>query len=67
MTCWGDVLYMDQGQATSPEDFQSRGLGQYHSCGVRTTGDIPLLGFDGWESGTTVDETTAIRRTETDI
>ena len=50
VTCWGDVWpTLDQGQASSPEGtFQSLGLGQYHSCGVRTTGDIHCWGsIDG--------------------
>ena len=38
-------LALDQGQTTDPEGtFQSLALGQYHSCGVRTTGDIHCWG-----------------------
>ena len=46
VTCWGDVWpTLDQGQTADPEGtFQSIDLGQYHSCGVRTTGDIHCWG-----------------------
>ena len=46
VTCWGNVWDgVDSGQTQTPEGtFQSIDLGQYHSCGVRTTGDIHCWG-----------------------
>lgn len=46
VTCWGEIWQgSDQGQTQPPEGaFQSIDLGQYHSCGVRTTGDIECWG-----------------------
>jgi len=46
VSCWGEIWNgMDQGQTATPAGtFQSIDLGQYHSCGVKTTGEIHCWG-----------------------